>query len=325
MPDLVAVEPESPLALSLTEIADQAEGFAHASKSKATRRAYAADLRDFTGFCYQHGVEVFPASPQTVALYLTQLAATKAVATIARRMVAIARAHKDAGHANPVADPHVRSIVQGIRRTKSTKQRKKDPLTGDRLREALASIDGSTLKGKRDRAMFLLAWFTAARRSEIAALDLADLRFERSGLVVTIRRSKTDQTGDGREIGVPHIQDADLCPVRAVQAWIGASEIESGALFRSFSINGKLTENRITPQDVARLVQRIVGKAGIDGDFAAHSLRAGYITTAASTKGVSEVDIQRVSGHRSVNILRGYVRRATVFDGSPTSAMKFGG
>jgi integrase len=172
----------------------------------------------------------------------------------------------------------------------------------------------------------LLTFACAGRRSEVAALNVEDLRFEQSGLVVTIRRAKTDQSGAGREIGVPFVNDRELCAVRAVRAWLAASHITSGALFRTFAIAGRrrprlLTGNRISGRDVARLVQRVTRRAKLTGDFAAHSLRAGFITTAASTKGVSEVDIQRVSGHHSVAILRGYVRRANVFQGAPLSAM----
>jgi integrase len=336
--------PSAPLALVseataivlIEETVEQAKEYAKASQAENTQRAYKSDLADFTRYCDAHGFNPLPASPQTVALYLTDLSSTKcvrsnsgemvaaSVATILRRMVAIAQNHKRAGLPNPINDPHVRSIVAGIKRTRGTAQRKKTALTGDRLKEVLAAIDGgpSTLKGKRDRAMLLLTWFTACRRSEIAALNVEDLRFERTGLVVTIRRSKTDQTGAGREIGVPRIADRELCATSAVTAWLDASGIgtTSGPLFRSIDRHGNV-KDRISPYDIARLVQRVTKAAGIDGDFAAHSLRAGFITSAASTKGVSEVDIQAVSGHRSITILRGYVRRANVFVDAPATAM----
>jgi integrase len=309
--------------LALPSIVERAKDFAHASKAEATRRAYAADLRDFASFCNAHVESAFPASAEIVALYITNLAATKTVATINRRLVAIARAHKDIGWPNPVADPHVRSIIQGIKRTLGTAQRKKDALTGNYLKEAVLTIDTDTLRGKRDKALLLLTFFCAARRSEIAALNIEDIRFEQSGLVVTIRRSKTDQSGAGREIGVPFVRQSGICAVKAVSAWIDASGIAAtgGPLFRTFNGGMKLTQNRIHPQDIARLVKRVMDEAAIDGDFAAHSLRAGFITTAASTKGVSEVDIQRVSGHRSVAVLRGYVRRASLFQDAPASVM----
>jgi integrase len=325
----------------IEETVEQAKEYAKAAQAENTQRAYKSDIKDFTRYCDAHGFDPLPASPQTVALYLTDLSSTKcvrsnsgemvaaSVATILRRMVAIAQAHKRAGLSNPINDPHVRSIVAGIKRTRGTVQRKKTALTGDRLKEVLAAIEGdstpggpSTLKGKRDRAMLLLTWFTACRRSEIAALNVEDLRFERTGLVVTIRRSKTDQTGAGREIGVPRIADRGLCATSAVTAWLDASGINTtdGPLFRSIDRHGNV-KDRISPYDIARLVQRVTKAAGIEGDFGAHSLRAGFITSAASTKGVSEVDIQAVSGHRSITILRGYVRRANVFVDAPATAM----
>jgi integrase len=273
-----------------------------------------------------NGFEAFPASAQTVALYVTELAATRTVSTIRRRVVSIAQAHKNAEHKNPVADPHVREILKGIANWKGTAQRKKTALTGDHLHDVLLTLDTETLAGKRNKALLLLTFACAARRSEIAALNVEDLRFEKSGLVVTLCKSKTDQEGAGREIGVPFVANEGLCAVRAVKAWIEASKIKSGALFRTFGLAGyglerKLTKNRLAGNDIARLVKRVTGNAGISGDFAAHSLRAGFITTAASTKGVSEVDIARVSGHRSVTILRGYVRRANVFTDAPLAAM----
>jgi integrase len=336
--DFVTVEPKkTPLALA--SITERAKEYAHAAKADETKRGYASDLRSFLAFCADHGLGSAPAAPQSVALYLAHLAEHgKAVATIRRHAVSIAVAHKLAEFPNPVADPHVRAILQGITRTKGTAQRKKTALTADLLRDALRAIDegrytpggltlgGITLMDVRDRAILLLTFAIAGRRSEVAALDLTDLRFEQSGLIVTLRRAKTDQSGAGREIGVPLVKDRERCAVRAVKAWLTASRITSGALFRTFAIAGRrrprtMTGNRIDGRDVARLVQRVTRRAKLTGDFAAHSLRAGFITTAASTKGVSEVDIQRVSGHHSVTILRGYVRRANVFQGAPLAVM----
>jgi integrase len=308
---------------ALFTLADRAEEYAENSKAKNTRRAYASDLRDFATFCDAQGECALPASPQITALYLTDLASRASTATIGRRMVAIAQAHKLAGLPNPIADPHVREISKGIRRTKGTAQHKKAALTGDRLPEVLAQIDASTLKGKRDTALLLLTFALAGRRSEVAALNYEDIAASGQGLTVTIRKSKTDQAGAGREIGVPFTA-SKLCSVEALGEWLNASGIKEGALFRTFDGGGNLTANRIDPVDVARLVKRVTAAAGLKGDFSGHSLRSGFITTAANTKDVSEVDIQNVSGHRSVQILRGYVRRANVFTNSPLAAM-FGG
>jgi integrase len=348
-----ATKPLSVEAMEAREqLNEQASALGRKSKADATKRAYECDLRDFAGFCQQHDEEMLPASPQTVARYVAHLSGfdeenpneknphlaliargeyvefgPSSVATINRRMVAIAQAHKDALLPNPVADPIVRKVLQGLRRNNGIAQTKKTALTADLLKEALATIDTGTIKGLRDRAMLLLTWFTACRRSEIAALNVEDLTFERDGLKVTIRRSKTDQTGEGRKISLPIMQDAALDPKLAVADWLEAAglkrtkEAAKGiALFRSVDRHGNVG-GRIIPQDVARLVQRVTTAAGIDGDFAAHSTRSGWITTAAMTSGVTEQQIQHVSGHKSVAILRGYVQHVNDFTESPSSKM----
>jgi integrase len=232
-------------------------------------------------------------------------------------MVAISQAHKSAGHASPTANQTVRDVVAGIARTKGVPPRRKDALDAGLLRDVVLSLQGNGLKPTRDRAIVLLGFAIAGRRSEIAALDIEDLRFDERGLVVTIRESKTDQEGIGVEIGVPFVAIEGLCATRAVQDWIAKAGLTSGALFRTFSMSGALQANRIDGADVARLV----AAAGITGDFAGHSLRAGFVTSAAANPNVNEVDIMRVSRHRSVAILRGYVRRATVFDKAPLTSI----
>lgn len=333
---LVTVDDQKKNLAKLTLLADQAEGFARDAKAQNTQDAYAADLKSFGDFCEAHKLDAFPASPQTVVLYLTDLAVTpspktgkpRALATIRRRAVAIAQAHKNAGLPNPVAEQFVRAALQGLARKKGSAQRKKTALTGDLLRDALRTLDACSLMGARDRAIVLLGFACASRRSEIAALNVEDLTFTSGGLVVKLTRSKVDQEGAGREIGVPLLAPSqkDVCAVRAVKAWLKASGVTEGALFRTFGINGRgkkqpLTERRISGRDVANLVQRVTGKADLPGDFAGHSLRAGFITQAARTKDVTEGDIQNVSGHRSVPILRGYVRHANVLENSPLARM----
>jgi integrase len=214
----------------------------------------------------------------------------------------------------------VQQALAGIVRTKTVAQTRKDALTKDRLEEAVKAL-GTGLKGQRDRAPLLLTFACAMRRAEAAALDVADLRYDARGLVVTLRRSKTDQEGQGRKIAVPFVANGRPCAATNVGKWLDAANITEGRVFRTFNGGKKRTANRVAPIDVARLVKRLTFAAGIEGDFAAHSLRAGFITSAAATKGVSEADIQRVSGHRSVAILRGYVRRANVFDEAPLTAI----
>jgi integrase len=313
---------ELPTLPTIADYAHRASDYATASKAASTRRAYAVDMADFGAFAGSYRAETVPAPWQLIAAYATHMADRGlSIATIRRRMVAISQAHKTAGHDSPTAKKSVRDVVAGIARTKGLPPRRKDALSANLLRDAVLALSDGDLKAKRDRAIVLLGFAIAARRSELAALDVVDLRFDPRGLVVTIRKSKTDQEGIGAEIGVPFISNAGMCAARAVRVWIDAATITCGPVFRTFSKQRVLQANRIDGADVARLVKRVTGLAGISGDFAGHSLRAGFVTSAAASPCVSEVDIMRVSRHRSVAILRGYVRRATVFDNAPLKAI----
>lgn len=302
-------------AIARFEAAETAKTYARNSRATATRRAYESDFRDFESYCTRNGLAVLPAVPQTVALYLAEIASRRKVSTVRRRVVAIAQHHTLHGHAAPTADPIVREILKGIQRTHGIAPHKKTALTAELLKDVLHRL-GDSLRDRRDRALLLLTFAGGFRRSEVAGLEVADVRFEQRGAVVTLRRSKTDQVGAGREVAIPLLRTQALCPVHALRAWIEAAGIVDGPLFRTFSMRGELRENRIDGRDVARLVQRLTGQARLEGDFAAHSLRAGFVTSGAE-RGIAEASLQNVTGHRSATILRGYVRRATLFDDAP--------
>lgn len=302
--------PSTPLE-SLRETADRATDFAAAAQAANTRRAYRADLEDFARWCGANELCVLPALPQTVVLYLTQLAERAKASTIRRRLVAINAAHRDREFPQPGSHPAVRTVLAGIVRSKGSAVAKKSALTIELLREALLTLDGSP-RGTRDKALLLLGFAGGFRRSEIVALDIADLKFSRQGLLVALRRSKTDQSGQGRDIAIPAVPIPSLCPVKAVRAWLQVARIESGPLFRPIRA-GTPTEARIEAKAIVRLVKRVVGAAGLEGDFAAHSLRAGFVTSAAERK-IPDRDIQRVTGHKSATVLAGYVRRVRAFD-----------
>jgi integrase len=271
------------------------------------------------------GLPALPAAPENVGRYLADCADRgRTIATLRRHAAAIARAHTARELFNPCASAHVRNVLGGIARSGGVAPKKKDALTLDRLRAVLLELD-DTLQGARDRALILLGFAGAFRRSELVALDAADLRWETRGVIVTLRPSKTDQEGKGREIGIPALDVVEMCPVRVLRTWLEASGITGGAVFRSFSLRRgarppQLTTNRIDGRDVARILQRAIAHTSLTGDFAAHSLRAGFITTAAAS-GVAEIDIARVSGHKSADVLRGYVRRATVLEAPPLTVM----
>ena len=331
-------------ALTLTALAEDAKRFARAAKASATIGAYASDVADFERFCALHRLAALPAAPQTVGRYVSALATTgpanprlrlrtdgaaavdvrpAAVSTIRRRLVAVAQHHRLLGHASPTENAIVREIMKGIARELGTARKKKTALTFDLL-ESVLRFAGPDLMGLRDRALMLVAFSGAFRRSEVAALTVDDVRFEARGAAVTLRRSKTDQEGEGRVVALPRLGRSACCPVTALETWLSQAEITNGPVFRTFSMKGDLTKNAIGGRDVARIVQRLVAAAGLEGDFAAHSLRAGFVTSAARKK-VPEIDIARVTGHRSFEVLRGYVRDATLFVDDSPMAIIIGG
>jgi integrase len=301
--------PRADLAL----VVDRARDYAQAAQADNTRRAYRVGWNDFSAYCQDNGFDTLPASPQSIALYVTALARRAKVATIRLYLAAIAERHRETGLESPTAHEVVRRIVRGIARTNGASQTRKSAVTLDHLRAILLEVRGDDLKAKRDRAVVLLGFAAALRRSELAALRVEDLRFEKRGLIVTIRRSKTDQEAKGAEIAVPFVANRSLCAVLAVQAWIGASGINEGTLFRSFSLQRQMLRTPIGGRDVANLVKRLTSKARLDGDFSGHSLRAGFATSAAAAKASLDA-IARTTRHKSLSVLMGYVRPAQAFD-----------
>lgn len=300
-------------ATSLVVLADQARDYAGQAKAANTLRAYRSDWGDFTAWCGAHGLEPLPASPETVALYLAALVdAGRKTSTLRRRLSAISQAHQAAGLESPTRDGRVRLVWSGIRRTHGTAQVGKSPAVTADIRAMVGTL-GESLAGVRDRALLLVGFAGALRRSELVGLDVADVEQTREGLVVTVRRSKTDQEGAGRRIGIPYGSNPETCPVRALGAWLEASTIGEGALFRPISRHGALGAGRLTSQSVALVVKRAASSAGLDpAQFAGHSLRSG-LATAAAAAGVSERAIMATTGHSSVAMVRRYIREGSLF------------
>jgi integrase len=219
----------------------------------------------------------------------------------------------------PADDEWVRRFLSGLENEIGEPPKKKDPLTADLLLQSVATMPKKTLLQKRDRAIILLGFALAARRSEIASLNVADLRFSSKGVVVMTRRSKTDRRGRGWERAVPKLATPELCAVRALRAWLRASGIKRGPVFRTFN-HGTLLKNRIDPRDVARILKKVTD-GSLRGDFSGHSLRSGYITSAARA-GASVPSIMQHTGHKSVDVLMGYVRRAKLFDDTGLSQIE---
>jgi site-specific recombinase XerD len=310
MRDKLAPAPALPPALAA--VAAQARDYIQDAKATSTLRAYGSDWRHFVGWCEQHQLPSLPASPETVGLYVTVLAETHKVATLQRRLSAISVAHQAAGHESPTKHVVVRTVMAGIRRTKGTAQTGKAPLLTPELKQLVAALPEGKL-GLRDRALLLLGFAGAFRRSELVALDVADLQFGRDGLTVTLRKSKTDQEGAGQKKGIPYGSNPDTCPVRAVQDWITAAVLKEGPLFRPLNRHGQIKAQRLSDRAVARVVQRAAESAGLDAaQYAGHSLRAG-LATAAAQAGVSERVIMQQTGHRSLPVLRKYIREGSLF------------
>jgi site-specific recombinase XerD len=303
-------------AIELAELIEHSEQDADNATAASTRRAYANDLADFEGFCERFGTPAYPIRHEAAAAYLTALADRGyALATIVRRRAAISVEYKRRGlEERPFGHPRVVATWKGIRRRLgAAPQNAKDALLlEDHLRPIVAGL-GARLIDVRDRALLLVAFAGAFRRSEVVGFDVADVRFVDHGVELHLRRSKTDQEGEGRIVGLPFGSRLETCPVRALRAWLDGAGIAAGPLFRSVTRGSNVLERRMAGQAVALVVKHRIEQAGFDPQrFAGHSLRAGFCTTGA-LHGLSETTIASQSGHKSMAVLRRYIRPATVW------------
>jgi integrase len=251
--------------------------------------------------------------PGDLVLYLSTLAESAKVSTLTRRISAISQAHQAAGLDSPSAHLAVRKLMAGIRRQKGTAQIGKRPLATAELRALFAPLHSGRILDIRDRALLLTGFAGAFRRSELVGLDVSDLEYNNAGLIVNIRRSKTDQEGQGRRVGLPYGSTPPTCPVRALEAWLAVRGAADGPLFRAINRHGQLAGRRLTTQSVALIIKRLAAHAGREAkDLAGHSLRAG-LATAAAAAGVSERAIMAQTGHRSLATLRKYVGEGSLF------------
>lgn len=279
-----------------------------ASISKATRRAYQGDLADFL----QWGGTI-PCTPEMLAEYISGRADLHSPVTISRRIVGVARAHTSQGLADPSKTDLVRTVLRGLRKAHGRPQRQAAPVMRDDLLQMLAKADG--VKGARDRALILLGFAAALRRSELVGLDAGDIEFKAEGLVVHLTRSKTDQEGKGRKIAVPYGRTS-LCPVFAVRDWLALAPVCTGPVFRSVNKTGRVSDERLSDQSVALIVKSYAAQMGHEASaYSGHSLRSGLVTSAAQW-GVSLPKIQEQTGHRSVAMLMRYIRDANIFQGN---------
>jgi integrase len=307
MLDLPAAS-DAPPVPSFARFDERVAEYAARSKSAATIKAYASGWRDFLSFCEPRNLQPLPASDETVSVYLAALADRGAkAATIARRLVVISQAHKAADLPSPTSSSLVRRVHAGVRRTLGTAQTAKAPALVSELKQMLEALP-ATRVGLRDRAVLLLGFAGAFRRSELVSLDVADLEFASAGLIVTLRKSKTDQEGKSRRLGIPFGSSEATCPVRSLQAWLASARISDGAVFRSLDTFQRVQPRRLSDKSVARIVKRRAAAVGLDPTrYAGHSLRAGLATSAAAA-GASERVIMAQTGHRSADMVRRYIR-----------------
>jgi site-specific recombinase XerD len=311
MHDIDVFRPDAPGLLSHAEIA-AAVGYAAAEKAAATLAAYASDWKDFSAWCAARDACPLPAHQGVVAAYLSHLADTgRKASTIGRRCASIAWHHRQAGIEHPpTTSPGVRAVLKGIRRTIGAASVPKAPATHDLIADMLKLCPDS-LVGKRDRALLAFGFASAMRRSELCALNVEDVTEMPDGLRVLIRRSKGDQEGVGQEIAIP--RGYKLRPVEALQTWLAAAEIESGAIFRPVLLGGRVQPHAMTPECFSRRVKLYAEKVGLDPrSYAGHSLRSGYITSAAEA-GASIWKMMEQSRHKSLDTVRGYVRKVDLF------------
>jgi integrase len=305
----------------VAELRTIARKAADASRASSTERAYASDWRDFSAFAIRVCRERMPAEPETVALYVADLRRSgRRPATIARKLVAIAVYHRSAGHQSPCEHDVVRAVVRGTRRALGVAQRQSTALTLDDLTRVLSPI-AKDPRGLRDRALLLVGFAAALRRSELVAIDFEDLWFEEGrGVVIRIRRSKTDQESAGDNVAIALGSELKTCPVTALRDWLWMSGIASGPVFRRVRRGGAVGAEALTGYAVAQITAARATDAGLEGAFAGHSLRSGFATSAARA-GSSERAIMRHGRWKDSASARRYIRAGSRWDDNPTSTI----
>lgn len=300
--------------INCNSLADKVEGFVQAGISSATKRAYRSDLEHFHAWG-----GVIPTSDAEIAAYLAGHATTLKVATLTRRLAAIAVAHAALGLESPVRSPLVRVTMRGIRRQHGTSQRQAKPLLREDLFAVLGAM-GDTVRDDRDRALLLIGFAGGFRRSEVCAINCRDVERVRQGLVITLRRSKTDQEGAGRKIGIPFGR-TKWCPVTALERWLERAGVSEGPIFRPVDRHGAISLRRLSGEAVCLVVRKHLAAAGYDPrPFSGHSLRAGLVTSAAQA-GAPTWKIRQQTGHASEAMLARYIRDGELFVDNAAGAL----
>ena len=296
------------------------------SKSNNTIRAYKSDFKDFGAFCANNGFKLLPTEPKIVSLYLTHLSIKDAkMSTLRRRLVAIGMIHKLKGHYLDTKHPVIIENIMGISRKKGNYQRGKKPILINQLKEIVNVIDKEKteeIKKIRDKTIILIGFAGGFRRTELVSIDYEDLEFVPEGVKIIIRRSKTDQFGEGMIKGLPYFSNPIYCPVLHLKKWLEISNIKSEAIFRKFNKGFSLSDNRLTDQTVALLLKNYLSSAGIESkNYSGHSLRSGFATVSAES-GADERSIMAMTGHKTTQMVRRYIKEANLFKNNALNKIK---
>ena len=297
------------------------------SKAINTVRAYKSDFQDFGLFCVKNGFKNLPTEPKIVSLYLTYLSSNDVkISTIKRRLVSIGVIHKIKGHYLDTKHPIIIENLMGIKRRKGINQKAKKPLLINNLKQIIDVINKekeADLKKLRNKALLLIGFAGGFRRNELVSLNAEDLEFVFEGLKITLKKSKTDQFGEGFSKGIPYFDNSLYCPVKSLKNWLNISKINKGPLFVRFSKGIKITNNRLSDQSVALIIKDYLIRAGIDSkEYSGHSLRSGFATSAAEA-GAEERSIMAITGHKSTEMVRRYIKEANLFNNNALNKIKF--
>lgn len=292
------------------------------TKSKNTINAYESDWNDFCDWCNYNNFSSFPATSETVVNYINDLADYAKSSTIKRRISAISENYNAAiasglNIENPCRNWIIKEALIGLNRIKGVRQKGKTPLYWNDLEEIIKVMDLSKLSNIRDKSILLLGFMGAFRRSELASLNINDITFVPQGIIITVTESKTDQNKEGQTVGIPYIEDKNMCPILALKEWINKANITDGPLFRRLLKNGKPSNNALSDKSINLIVKKYVSKIGLKKElYGAHSLRHGFATFAAMN-GIEERIIMKQTRHHSVEMVRHYINEADLFVNNP--------
>ncbi len=295
------------------------------SKADNTLRAYKSDFKDFEAFCAKHGFNSIPSEPKVVSLYLTHLSGNSKLSTLRRRLVSIGVVHKLKGHYLDTKHPVIIENLMGIKRKKGSMQIGKKPILINHLKQIINVIDEEKIekiKKLRNRTLVLIGFGGGFRRTELISIDCEDLDFVEEGVKITLRRSKTDPFGEGLVKGIPYFANEKYCPVTSLKNWLNLSKIKTGPIFRRFSKGSILTNHRLTDQSVVLIIKNSLKLGGVESEnFAGHSLRSGFATVAAES-GADERSIMAMTGHKTTQMVRRYIKEANIFKNNALSKIK---